>query len=110
MMLALIGLPGAGKTTVGRQLARRLQVPFLDSDQVIEERIGCSIREFFEREGEQASRLGGGGDRPASSRSRARACSPPVGGRCFARQPAVGRGDCVSAVVCFYPALQPPMN
>jgi len=56
MMLALIGLPGVGKTTVGRQLARRLQVPFFDSDQVIEERIGCSIREFFEREGEQAFR------------------------------------------------------
>ena len=54
--LVLIGLPGAGKTTVGRQLARRLQVPFLDFDQVIEERIGCSIREFFEREGEQAFR------------------------------------------------------
>ncbi|MCX7742455.1 MAG: shikimate kinase [Tepidimonas sp.] len=48
----LIGLPGAGKTTVGRQLARRLQVPFVDSDAVIEQRLGCSIREFFEREGE----------------------------------------------------------
>ncbi|TSE34102.1 shikimate kinase [Tepidimonas taiwanensis] len=52
----LIGLPGAGKTTVGRQLARRLQLPFVDSDQVIEERIGCSIRAFFEREGEAAFR------------------------------------------------------
>jgi shikimate kinase len=48
----LIGLPGSGKTTVGRQLARRLQLPFLDSDHEIENRIGCSIREFFEREGE----------------------------------------------------------
>lgn len=52
----LIGLPGAGKTTVGRQLARRLQVPFVDSDAVIEERLGCSIREFFEREGEEPFR------------------------------------------------------
>lgn len=52
----LIGLPGAGKTTVGRQLARRLQLPFVDSDQVIESRIGCTIREFFEREGEAAFR------------------------------------------------------
>ena len=51
-MISLIGLPGSGKSTVGRQLARRLQLPFLDSDQVIEQRLGCSIREYFEREGE----------------------------------------------------------
>lgn len=51
-MISLIGLPGSGKTTVGRQLARRLQLPFIDSDHAIEQRIGCSIREFFEREGE----------------------------------------------------------
>ncbi|TSE20223.1 Shikimate kinase 1 [Tepidimonas alkaliphilus] len=54
--VVLIGLPGAGKTTVGRQLARRLQLPFVDSDAVIEERLGCSIREFFEREGEEPFR------------------------------------------------------
>jgi shikimate kinase len=48
----LIGLPGSGKSTVGRQLSRRLQLPFFDSDQVIERRLGCSIREYFEREGE----------------------------------------------------------
>ena len=52
MQVALIGLPGSGKSTVGRQLARRLQMPFLDSDHVIEQRLGCSIREYFEREGE----------------------------------------------------------
>lgn len=56
MILTLIGLPGSGKTTVGRQLARRLGVPFLDSDQLIEQRLGCSIRAFFEREGERAFR------------------------------------------------------
>jgi shikimate kinase len=50
--LVLVGLPGSGKSTVGRSLARRLNVPFSDSDQAIEQRIGCSIREFFEREGE----------------------------------------------------------
>lgn len=49
-------MPGSGKTTVGRQLARRLGVPFYDSDHVIEERLGCSIREFFAREGEAAFR------------------------------------------------------
>ncbi len=53
MLCALIGLPGCGKSTVGRQLARRLQLPFFDSDQVIEQRLGCSIREFFEHEGEE---------------------------------------------------------
>ncbi len=55
-MIALVGLPGSGKTTVGRHLARRLQLPFIDSDQQIEQRLGCSIREFFDREGEQAFR------------------------------------------------------
>ena len=56
MIVALVGLPGSGKSTVGRQLARRLQRPFLDSDHVIEARIGCSIREYFEREGESSFR------------------------------------------------------
>jgi shikimate kinase len=41
---------------VGRQLARRLQLPFVDSDQAIEARLGCPIREFFEREGEERFR------------------------------------------------------
>ncbi len=55
-MISLVGLPGSGKSTVGRQLARRLQLPFVDSDHVIEERLGCSIREYFEREGEDRFR------------------------------------------------------
>ncbi len=55
-MITLIGLPGSGKSTVGRQLARRLSGHFVDSDQLIEQRLGCSIREFFEREGEDAFR------------------------------------------------------
>jgi len=50
--VALVGLPGAGKSAVGRRLAQRLQLPFIDSDHVIEDRIGCSIRDYFEREGE----------------------------------------------------------
>ena len=56
MLLSLVGLPGSGKTTVGRQLARRLRLRFVDSDHAIEERLGCSIREFFEREGESKFR------------------------------------------------------
>jgi len=55
-LIALIGLPGSGKSTVGRQLARRLQLPFFDSDHVIEQQLGCSIREYFEREGEERFR------------------------------------------------------
>jgi shikimate kinase len=54
--VVLIGLPGSGKSSVGRQLARRLQLPFVDSDHVIEQRLGCSIREYFDREGEDAFR------------------------------------------------------
>lgn len=49
-------MPGGGKSTVGRQLARRLGWTFVDADFVIEKRIGTSIREFFDREGEQAFR------------------------------------------------------
>ncbi len=45
-------MPGSGKSTVGRQLARRLQLPFTDSDHVIEARLGYSIRQYFEQEGE----------------------------------------------------------
>ena len=52
----MIGLPGSGKSTIGRQLARRLSLSFSDSDHVIEHRLGCSIREFFEREGEDRFR------------------------------------------------------
>ena len=55
-LISLVGLPGSGKSTVGRQLARRLDLPFTDSDHVIEQRTGCSIRDFFSREGEAAFR------------------------------------------------------
>jgi shikimate kinase len=56
MIVALVGLPGSGKSTVGRQLARRLSLPYADADHAIEQRLGCSIRDFFEREGEDAFR------------------------------------------------------
>ncbi len=54
--ITLIGMPGCGKSTIGRQLARLRQLPFLDSDHEIERFLGCSIREFFDREGEPAFR------------------------------------------------------
>lgn len=49
-------MPGGGKSTVGRLLARQLGVGFVDTDEVIEERIGEPIRSFFERRGEEAFR------------------------------------------------------
>jgi shikimate kinase len=52
MLISMVGMPGGGKTTVGRHLARNLDAVFFDADLEIERRIGCSIRLFFEREGE----------------------------------------------------------
>lgn len=49
---ALVGMPGSGKSTVGRQLAHRTGVPFVDLDHRLEQIIGTSIRSFFETEGE----------------------------------------------------------
>ncbi len=55
-IISLIGLPGSGKTTVGRQLARRLQLPFIDSDHELEIKLGCSIKDYFAHEGEDKFR------------------------------------------------------
>ena len=52
MIISLIGMPGCGKSTIGRQMAKRLHVAFFDSDQVIEHQQGCSVRALFDREGE----------------------------------------------------------
>ncbi|PCJ86055.1 MAG: shikimate kinase AroK [Thiotrichaceae bacterium] len=52
----LIGLMGTGKTTVGRQLSRKLNMSFFDSDRVIEERTGVDIPLIFEKEGEAGFR------------------------------------------------------
>ena len=55
-MIALVGLPGSGKSTVGRQLARRLGRRFFDSDHEIVERTGVLIPTIFEIEGEEGFR------------------------------------------------------
>jgi shikimate kinase len=52
----LVGLPGTGKTTAGRLLARRLGVPFADSDELVEACAGRSVREIFDRDGEHVFR------------------------------------------------------
>ena len=49
-------MPGGGKTTVGRLLARQLGWPFLDSDAEIESRLGCKISDYFASKGESAFR------------------------------------------------------
>lgn len=54
--LFLIGLPGAGKTTLGRQLARRLGKTFIDADTELEQKLGVTIATIFEIEGEASFR------------------------------------------------------
>jgi shikimate kinase len=54
--LFLIGLMGAGKTTVGKQLAKQLGKTFYDADHVIEERTGVKVAVIFELEGEAGFR------------------------------------------------------
>jgi XRE family aerobic/anaerobic benzoate catabolism transcriptional regulator len=50
--IALLGLRGAGKSTIGKKLARRLHVPFVELDARVEETAGLSLREIFELHGE----------------------------------------------------------
>lgn len=51
--IALVGMRGAGKTTVGQLFARRRTVPFYELDQIIENDIGLSVAEIFDLEGEE---------------------------------------------------------
>jgi shikimate kinase len=55
--LFLVGMMGAGKTTVGRRLARRLGWPFLDADRELEARLGVPVATIFELEGEAGFRV-----------------------------------------------------
>ena len=52
MLISLIGLPGVGKSTIGRRLAQRLELDYVDCDAEVEATLNLSIRAFFEMEGE----------------------------------------------------------
>jgi shikimate kinase len=52
----LVGLPGAGKSTTGKRLAKILAVPFADSDDLVEAAAGRTVREIFAESGEDAFR------------------------------------------------------
>ena len=52
LKVVLVGLPGSGKSTFGRQLAKEMDFPFLDLDQLIEERYQLKISEIFLKHGE----------------------------------------------------------
>ena len=54
--IVMVGLMGAGKTSVGRALARRLGIPFVDSDKEIEAAAGCSVVDIFSMYGEDEFR------------------------------------------------------
>lgn len=56
--IVLVGLMGAGKSSVGRRLAQKLSLPFVDADTEIERAAGCSIEDFFELYGEEEFRDG----------------------------------------------------
>lgn len=54
--LVLVGMMGAGKSSVGWRLARKLGIPFSDTDQEVEKAAGCSVADIFETWGEKAFR------------------------------------------------------
>ena len=54
--LILVGMPGCGKSTIGRKLAARLDRPLVDTDEEIVKRIGCTIPEYFASHGEEEFR------------------------------------------------------
>lgn len=56
--VVMVGMMGAGKSAIGRRLAQRLGVPFVDADTEIERAAGCTIAEIFERHGEASFRDG----------------------------------------------------
>lgn len=56
--IVLVGLMGCGKTSIGRRLAKRLELEFFDSDQEVEAAAGCPIKEIYDVFGEEAFKSG----------------------------------------------------
>jgi len=56
--IVLVGMMGAGKTTVGRRLAPRIGLPFFDADEEIEKAAGMAVSELFQTHGEESFRKG----------------------------------------------------
>ncbi|SHE63518.1 shikimate kinase [Seinonella peptonophila] len=54
--LILVGMMGTGKSTIGRQIAKQLHLPFVDMDEELEKMFQLTVAEYFERFGEQAFR------------------------------------------------------
>lgn len=52
----IIGMPGSGKSSLGRRVANNMRIPYVDMDQRISDGVGCTIPQLFERYGEQAFR------------------------------------------------------
>ena len=57
MKVFLLGMPGSGKSTLGRQLAHAMSLPFVDLDQRIEQEAGASVPKIFKEQGEPAFRI-----------------------------------------------------
>jgi len=55
--IVLMGLPGSGKSTLGKHLSLNLHLPFYDLDELIVSEIGCSISQFFKEKGEEQFRF-----------------------------------------------------
>ena len=56
MKIWLIGMMGSGKTSAGQIAAKNLEIPFMDTDQIVEERVGMSVAEFWAENGEREFR------------------------------------------------------
>lgn len=56
--IVLVGLMGCGKTSIGKRLAKKLELPFHDSDQEVETAAGCPLKEIFDVFGEETFRSG----------------------------------------------------
>ena len=86
--LFLVGYMGCGKSTLGRKLARRLGVGFVDTDALVEEQAGASVADVFRYEGEarfrEAERSNGRSPQAAKRWSRRAGGSPPGAITCSA--------------------------